>query len=229
MGILLGLFFIGLGYVIKMNPDLIAGYNTMPEQKKKNVDIAGLSSFMKKGMIVIGATLVVSYTLLLMTGYRHFFTLILLPVILGGVGYIVLKSQKFDRNGGRSRYVTIGLLALVLVFVLALTCYSFIPTRVIVTEEQVEFTGNYGLTLPKQEIGSVELAESIPEIKFRTNGISLGPVQKGRFRLDTWGSAHLLLNSFSGPYLVITRKNGERLVFRGSSVAETGEAFRLLK
>ena len=44
--ILTGVFLIVVGLLVKRFPMLIAGYNTMPAEKKKNVDIAGLSSFM---------------------------------------------------------------------------------------------------------------------------------------------------------------------------------------
>jgi len=44
--IIIGLFFIGIGFIVKYQPDLIAGYHTMSHEKKKNVDIAGLSAFM---------------------------------------------------------------------------------------------------------------------------------------------------------------------------------------
>lgn len=32
---------------------LIAGYNTMPAEKKKNVDVAGLSSFMRRHLVTL--------------------------------------------------------------------------------------------------------------------------------------------------------------------------------
>jgi hypothetical protein len=42
-----GLFMIGMGFLVKSSPNLIAGYNTMPKDKKKNVDIEGLSTYMR--------------------------------------------------------------------------------------------------------------------------------------------------------------------------------------
>jgi hypothetical protein len=44
---------IGIGFLVKSSPDLIAGYNTMPKEEKKNIDIEGLSTFMRNGLITI--------------------------------------------------------------------------------------------------------------------------------------------------------------------------------
>lgn len=47
-GILISITMFALGAIIKYGKQywLIAGYNTMPKEKQKNVDIAGLTSFM---------------------------------------------------------------------------------------------------------------------------------------------------------------------------------------
>ena len=50
--ILTGVFLIVVGLLVKRFPMLIAGYNTMPAEKKKNVDIAGLSSFMRRHLVI---------------------------------------------------------------------------------------------------------------------------------------------------------------------------------
>ena len=76
--ILTGVFLIVVGLLVKRFPMLIAGYNTMPAEKKKNVDIAGLSSFMRRHLVIIGAFLDYSF---LKYRFRGF---ILITQILGG-------------------------------------------------------------------------------------------------------------------------------------------------
>ena len=51
--ILTGVFLIVVGLLVKRFPMLIAGYNTMPAEKKKNVDVAGLSSFMRRHLVIL--------------------------------------------------------------------------------------------------------------------------------------------------------------------------------
>ena len=48
-----------LGMLVRKYPNLIAGYNTMTAEQKKNVDVKGLSNFMCRSLCVIAA---VSYT-----------------------------------------------------------------------------------------------------------------------------------------------------------------------
>ena len=61
LNIIVGLFMIGIGFLVKSTPSLIAGYNTMPDDKKKNVDIVGLSTFMRNSLIIIGLSIIAGY------------------------------------------------------------------------------------------------------------------------------------------------------------------------
>ena len=85
--ILTGVFLIVVGLLVKRFPMLIAGYNTMPAEKKKNVDIAGLSSFMRRHLVIIGALWVL---LALPVVY-----VIYLPVY---VVWMLVRAQRYDHN-----------------------------------------------------------------------------------------------------------------------------------
>ncbi|MGV8091293.1 MAG: DUF3784 domain-containing protein [Mangrovibacterium sp.] len=69
LNLIVGLFMIGIGFLVKSAPDLIAGYNTMPQDKKKNVDIEGLSTFMRNGLITIGLSIIIGYYLFKWIGF----------------------------------------------------------------------------------------------------------------------------------------------------------------
>jgi hypothetical protein len=45
--LLASLILIAFGFLVKLFPNLIAGYNTLPADKKKNVDVDGLSTLMR--------------------------------------------------------------------------------------------------------------------------------------------------------------------------------------
>ena len=60
----IGLFMILIGFLVKRYPNLIAGYNTMSAERKKYVNIEGLSSWMKNGFILIGVLIILSSFLL---------------------------------------------------------------------------------------------------------------------------------------------------------------------
>ena len=99
ISLIMGLFHIGIGFLVKSTPDLIAGYNTMSKEKKKNVDVAGLSSFMKRGFIIMGISIIV-LTLLILVFHLHklFYVWVMLIITLGGLIILSIKAQKFDGN-----------------------------------------------------------------------------------------------------------------------------------
>ena len=49
--LLAGAFVIVCSLLVKRFPMLISGYNTLPKEKRKNVDIDGLSSFMRRHLV----------------------------------------------------------------------------------------------------------------------------------------------------------------------------------
>lgn len=95
---LTGIILIISGILIKINPNLIAGYNTMSGSDKKKVDIKRLSIFMHNGLIFIGAISIIlsiimyfldikdSYRLMTITGF-----------IVIGVLYIALYGSRFKK------------------------------------------------------------------------------------------------------------------------------------
>ncbi|MCD8273805.1 MAG: DUF3784 domain-containing protein [Alistipes sp.] len=97
--LLTGVFLIVVGLLVKRFPMLISGYNTMPAEKKKNVDIEGLSSFMRRHLVIIGALWVLLAAVLDLTGQQE-----ALPVIYGiyvpvYVVWMMVRAQRYDHNG----------------------------------------------------------------------------------------------------------------------------------
>ena len=52
IGLLIGLIIIGIGVYIKKHPHMIAGYNTMSEEKRKNVDIEKIATILDRKSVV---------------------------------------------------------------------------------------------------------------------------------------------------------------------------------
>ena len=99
VGLIIGLFFIGIGFLVKSYPDLIAGYNTMPKEKKKNVDIVGLSTFMKRVSIVMGVSIIILSLFIEVFNLKEvaFFGALIL-ITLAGLIILVIGAQYFDCN-----------------------------------------------------------------------------------------------------------------------------------
>lgn len=223
LNIIIGLFVIGIGFLVKSVPDLIAGYNTMSKEQKKNVDIEGLSTFMRNGLIAIGISIIIGYYLFKWIGITLIANSMLLIVILVGVTILVIKAQRFDHNKNKKTKLTYFILGFVFIFVIGLIAYGFIPSKVILNKDSVQFSGMYGIEIKIAEIDNVKLVDNLPEIKMRTNGFSFGTVKKGFFDLNEFGKCRLLIHSENPPYLIISKGNGEKTIinFNEKSVTES--------
>lgn len=94
--------FVVLGLLVRKNPKLIAGYNTMsPErQKKVDVDVEGLRTFMCRVFCMIGVLLVLCHYLLVLAGMSGQIALLLSVVLVPMLGafYILIAAQRYDRG-----------------------------------------------------------------------------------------------------------------------------------
>ena len=90
-----------IGNARKEIPNLIAGYNTMTAEQKKNVDVKGLSNFMCRSLCVIAVLMIVSYFVMVARSVNEkavsVVSTMLIPII--GSIYMVVKAQRYDRNG----------------------------------------------------------------------------------------------------------------------------------
>ena len=138
LNLIVGLFMIGIGFLVKSNPDLIAGYNNKSKDKKKNVDIEGLSTFMRNGFIVIGLSIIIGYYLFKWIGFTMIANSMILIVTLVGVTILIINAQKFDHNKTKKTKLTYFILGFVffvhvfaLFYAIGLITYGFIPSKTI--------------------------------------------------------------------------------------------------
>jgi hypothetical protein len=229
LNLIVGLFMIGIGFLVKSAPDLIAGYNTMSKDEKKNVDIKGLSTFMRNGLITIGLSIIIGYYLFKWTGFIMIANSMILIVPLVGVTILVIKAQKFDHNKTKKTKLTYFILGLVFLFVIGIITYGFIPSKVTYLDDSIRFTGMYGLEISIGDIENVELSDELPTIKLRTNGFSFGSIKKGVFNLDKFGKSRLLIHSDLAPYLILTKNNEEKVIINFKEKNETEKIYEKIK
>ena len=98
--IVTGIFLIILGIVIKHGKMyiLIAGYNTMPEKKKKNVDISGFASLMRNCFVLMGLMIIVGHYTLFYLGLIKLTDFLILISILIILPILIIKGRKYDKN-----------------------------------------------------------------------------------------------------------------------------------
>lgn len=229
LSLIVGLFTIGIGFLVKSAPNLIAGYNTMSKDKKKNVDIEGLSTFMRNGLITIGLSIIIGYYLFTWIGFTMIANSMILIATLVGATILVIKAQKYDHNKTKNTKFTYFILGLVFLFVIGLITYGFIPAKTVYSDDTIRFSGMYGFEISIGEIDNVELSDKIPTIKLRTNGFSFGNIKKGFFKLDKFGKCRLLIHSDVAPYLILSKKNGDKIIINFKDKIETEKTYEKIK
>jgi hypothetical protein len=222
-----------VGFLVKSFPNLISGYNTMPEDKKKHVDIKGLSSYMRNIFILMGLLILTVPYLLNLTGLTVIANFLPSAIILSGVTIMVINTQKFYKDKSKDKRkrttLTYSVLGLTLALVAGNAIFNSLPSKVTFNQHIVKFSGSYGFEMNISEIDTIELTDKIPNVKMKTNGFSLGQVKKGFFNLDTFGKSRLLLHSDTAPFLIISKNNGDKIVINLKDKIETENLYYKIK
>lgn len=106
-------------------------------------------------------------------------------------------------------------------FVIGLITYGSIPSKTIYGNDTIRFTGMYGFEVSIDEIANVELSDTLPIIKTRTHGFSLGSIKKGFFDLDKFGKSRLLIHSNIAPYLILSKTDKDIVIMSYKDKNET--------
>ncbi len=220
---------IGLGVLVKRFPILIAGYNTMSKEEKENVDVKGLSTFMCYSLVGMGTVPLLTYYACLGVGHADWASYcILLPILY--IPYLIIKANKFDHNPPRksTKYV-VAISVLTIAVIAAFIAYGMNPATIKIKEDKLIFTGMYGTSRTLEEITGICLIDSLPDIGLRLNGLSIGGISKGWFKLKDGGNCLLLLSSHSKPYIMFKENTGKEIFFNSKNSEITEALYKELK
>ena len=195
----LGLFFLLLGFLVYRFPLLIAGYNTMNEKQRERIDIKGLKLMMCVCLIV-GACILLILGLLeaidIQIGqWPMLFVVLFLPLIM------IILAQKYDKNENSKRrsYILTGIVLMVYIIVFIFIYPQTRPNTILIEGDKIEIKGSYGITFTSNDITSMQWNINAPKILMRTNGLSIGDIRKGEFRINNQEKATLFLENMKGP------------------------------
>ncbi len=206
MHIIIGLFFIALGFITLKSPWMIKQWRYASEEKRKNIDIKGLQLLYCKSMIGGGLALmllgIVNYFI---EGNWSLYTFI--AIVFSMTGYMVARTRRYDKNPKSKKEMTIAaaVTALSLFLVVGLLIGGKMESKVVVNDESLTISGMYGFTIAKENIDTVYMAmmSELPKVKMRTNGYNDGEVAKGNFRLAEWGGCKLFIHNAKEAVIVI--------------------------
>lgn len=117
----------------------------------------------------------------------------------------ILKESELNYNAARPRtYRSVFIIA---VFIVALIAYPIFfanyGNEIIVDDNKIEIKGDYSMNIPFDDIDTILLVESLPEIKLRTNGISTKKVNIGKFKMADGNKCRLYINKSIPLYVEI--------------------------
>ncbi|MEO1418406.1 MAG: DUF3784 domain-containing protein [Bacteroidota bacterium] len=94
----IGLFLILSGFLVQRYPNLIAGYNTMSAERKKSVNIEGLSIWMRNSFLGMGVLTILGYYALHYIGLEGFANNVMLITLIAGSLLLVFTTSRFDHG-----------------------------------------------------------------------------------------------------------------------------------
>ena len=206
----LGIIFIILGFAVSNNPNLIAGYNTMTNEKRRNFNITSFKHFLKTTLIAAGFFVIVGNFLFFLISWDAGKVFIsVLPGLVLPIFLIYKSKKKYTKQDGGRPTLSLVILFTVIFILLMAGFFLYAPKEpdISVQNEEFNISGFYGITIPVKDIKSIVLSDTMPKILIRTNGLGLGSIKKGNFKLENEGICKLYLQDHDSPYIKITYSN----------------------
>jgi len=214
---------------------LVAGFNTMSDEKKAKYDEKAVCRFAGFFVlaIVLWMVILVIGLYFQMPGWAYYILSAILAVgCIGGVIYgntgkrfykKTVEDASGDEDGGckssyasKSRIITIIISLLISFAVGVMFFFGARGTSVIVSDSGIQIKDMYGLSIDFSEISGISLVESSMGAigaGTRTNGYGgFGDTLKGNFRSSSHGEILLFVRARSSPTIHIER-DGQRDIF----------------
>lgn len=209
----LGLLFFSMGFIITPNNAkyILSGYNTMNREDQEKFPIVEYLKAFRTfhiwfGMIYTALSVVFHLIDSDWVGYHLGIT----PIV--AYGWFFWTSRRFNEglSDATKNNTTLGLvvLSLTLAFVIGLFIWSDRESSWSYKNGELSVEGPYSITLNVSELDSVSLLDELPEITYRSHGISTGKVAKGKYKGPGNTRYHLLIDKPAGEILTLYPKKG---------------------
>ena len=217
---------------------LISGYNTMSAEKKKNVDIESLGKLAANVSFFIAALIFVAEILIFIGKVP--ISMMVFALLIPTVIYTLIKAQRYDGNtrdaNGKMKTKTkaaiaiiAGLIILTSIGVGVLLHFSSKPAEYTVVNGVFKISGMYGQEIPVDDITSLQIKDSIPEVLTKTNGSALKTMYKGYFKLKEIGEAKLFIDVSKKPFIYLKSSNSRLIILNCEESGKTEELYKELE
>ncbi len=204
---------------------LLSGYNMMSEEERKLFDLTGYLKFFKLFFRILGACLFSGFVLLQYIGGAEVASIFFIFSTLLSLAGFVAGSTRFDRSpvSRKKAWINYAITVFLLCIVIGTGVMMYSGTRqtkIVFREKELEFTGMYDMTVPYSKIKGIGVVDTLPVIKFKSNGFGLGRYLKGDFKTMNRETIRLYVDTNYRKYLRV--KTDDKVIFwSGEGVDET--------
>ncbi|GIO24212.1 DUF3784 domain-containing protein [Oceanobacillus sp. J11TS1] len=217
-------FFFAYLILIRKNYHLISGFNTSTHEEQQQMIQAGYPRAVGKMTLHIGIILTIGFLLqLLHVPYAIEGSYLVMMIVLFVESLWMAKKDK-----RKSKKVNKVVLALSLVLVIVIFALPFMPNSLKIEEDSFKVTGLYGEEWAFSDIEEISLYDELPQIKLRTNGISMFGKHIGRFLIEDFGSGKLYIDSNEAPFIVVRTKDSF-VIMNTNNADQTMERYNQLQ
>ncbi|MDD4783890.1 MAG: DUF3784 domain-containing protein [Syntrophaceticus sp.] len=235
------IFFLGVLIKHFKAYDLIAGYNTASKEEKEYMASKGLGDFVGR-QIMLSAAVPLIGPFLKWAGFIWgieisiaIFLIVIFYIVIGArrftppPSFYSSKSMKGKTTASKANITVLVISAVVVIAVVGGIIWTAKPNEFALEQNELRIIGVYGTDIGYSDIESLELSEAIPQLKVRSNGLGLGPIQKGHFKTEDMGDALLFMQSKSGPVIIIQREGQEMVMINFADSEKTRMLYQQLK
>lgn len=216
----IGALFIGVGLMLteKNAKYLLSGYNTMSEKDRAMVDLKNYIPFFKQFHLFLGASFILIGAALHYLYGETASGLFMGLYPIAAYIYFIWKSQEYTKAPARKwEKFAIGILSMVFIIVGGMFYQGYQELEFSYTSEEIVIDGMYGEVIPAENIRFISLVDSLPRIKYRKNGFSVGEINKGYYKLKDDSTIKLLLDSKQKPVIFIDLVEGSDIYYSSKS------------
>lgn len=131
--------------------------------------------------------------------------------------------MKPETNKLKIWYISATLVAIVITAIVIM--YSSKETVISIKDKNLVIEDGYGETFQLSDISSVNLLDTIPTIRYRSNGYALGSTKKGYFKTVDGETIKLFVHSSNGPYIEMQKKDGSRVFINFDDPEQTKQIY----
>ena len=211
---------------------LLAGYNTMSEEKRKNYNIRGFLKVFRLSFMITGVGIPLFWYFLTQAGYTDFAGWIVMIGPLFVVIFVIIQGQRFYSEKSKSAVrtsgiIAIGIMGIVLISVILLFYFGLKENTLTMSDNYIAISGMYGEIIPCSEITGVEITDRLPALSARTNGFAFNKHLKGYFRTKNGQQVKLFVDAGHPEYLKII--SSSRVYFWNSDTEDIENIYSQIK